>query len=126
MSEKNVELFERGVEAWNRGDFDAWIQRFDPELEWHALLKVFRGHDGARQAWDSFRADVKLTVRFDDIRDLGESVLALGEAYAVGQRTGLNLKAELAQLATFRADRIVGFRDFASHAEALEATGLEP
>ena len=125
MSENNVELFERGVEAWNRGDFDEWIQQFDPELEWHGLLEVFRGHDGARKAWDSFRADVKLTVRFDDIRDLGESVLALGEAYAVGQRTGLNLNAELAQLATFRDGRIVSFRDFASHAEALEATGLE-
>ena len=126
MSEENVELFNRGVEAWNRGDFDAWIQQFDPEVEWHALLEVFRGHEGARRAWDSFRADVKLKVRFDEIRDLGESVLALGEANAVGQRTGLHLNAELAQLATFRGGRIVSFSDFASHAEALEAAGLEP
>jgi ketosteroid isomerase-like protein len=124
MSE-NVELFERGVEAWNRGDFDAWIQRFDPDFEWQALLEVYRGHEGARRAWDSFRADVELRVRFDDVRDLGESVLAIGEANAIGQRTGLHLTAELAQLVTFRDGRIVSCRDFASHAEALEATGLE-
>src|SRR5690349_21647878 len=125
MSE-NVELFERGVEAWNRGDFDAWIQQFDPDVEWQGLIDVFRGHEGARRAWDSLRADVQLKVRFDDVRDLGESMLALGEARAIGQRSGLHLTAEIAQLARFRDGRIVTLRDFARHAEALEATGLEP
>jgi ketosteroid isomerase-like protein len=125
MSEENVELFERGVEAWNRGDFEAWIQQFDSGVEWQGLIEVFRGHDGARRAWDILRADVELTVRFDDIRDLGESALALGEARAIGQRSGLHLRAELAQLAQFRDGRIVALRDFAEHAEALAATGLD-
>src|ERR1700709_1944393 len=84
MSEANVENFKGGVEAWNRDDFDAWIDRFDPEAEWFALMEVFRGQAGARQAWESFKGDMQLTVRFDDIRDLGESVLALGEIKAVG------------------------------------------
>jgi hypothetical protein len=30
MSEENVEVFKRGVVAWNRDDFDAWIDQFDP------------------------------------------------------------------------------------------------
>ena len=54
MSQENVEIFVLGTEAWNRDDFDAWIDLFDPEVEWFALMEVFRGHTGARQAWESF------------------------------------------------------------------------
>jgi hypothetical protein len=36
----------------------------------------------------------------------------------------LNLTAEIAQLATYRRGKVVTFRDFPSHAEALEAAGL--
>jgi ketosteroid isomerase-like protein len=119
VSEQNVQLFARGVEAWNRADFDAWIAQFDPEAQWRALLEVYRGRDGLRKAWDVIRADVEVKLRFDDVRDLGGCVLALGEATAIGQRTGLHLRAEIAQLVEFRNGRIVGISDFASHAEAL-------
>ena len=63
-----MEIVQRGVDAWNRDDFDAWVELYDPGLEWFALLEVFRGHAGARQAWESFKSNVHLTVRFDDIR----------------------------------------------------------
>ena len=123
MSRENVETFKRGVEAWNRDDFDAWAEHFAPEVEWSALMEVFRGHAGARQAWESFKRDVSLTLRFDDIRDLGESVLALGEITGTGRTTGLDV-SELAQLLTFRDGKVVRVCDFPSHAEALEAVGL--
>ena len=124
MSQENVEAFKRGVEAWNRDDYDAWIDQFDPELEWFALMEVFRGHAGAQQAWESFKGDVQLTVRFDDIRDLGESILALGEMETTGRTTRVNLTGELALWLTYRDGRVVRSRDFRSHAEALEAVGL--
>ena len=124
MSQENVESFKRGVEAWNRDDFDAWIDLFDPEVEWFTLMEVFRGHAGARQAWESFKGNAQLTVRFDDVRDLGESVLALGEMKITGQTTRLNFTGELAQLQTYRGGKVVSSRDFRSHAEALEAAGV--
>src|ERR1700730_17281870 len=124
MSQENVEGFKRGVEAWNSNDFDAWIDVFDSEFEWSALMEVFRGHAGARQAWKSFKGDMQLRVRFDDVRDLGESVLALGEIIATGRTTRLNVGGEVAQLATFRDVKVIRFSDFPSHAEALEAVGL--
>jgi ketosteroid isomerase-like protein len=47
MSQENVEIFKRAVETWNRDDFEAWIDLFDPEFEWHASeiaqLLTFRG-----------------------------------------------------------------------------------
>ncbi len=125
MSQENVETFRRNVEAWNHDDFDAWIENFDPEVRWTALLEEFRGHAGIRQAWQSFKVDAELKSRFDDIRDLGDSVLALGELTGTGRTTGMDLIGEIAQLATFRDGKIVSFDDFASHAEALKATGLQ-
>jgi ketosteroid isomerase-like protein len=124
MSQENIESFKRGVKAWNEDDFDAWIDQFDRAFEWFALMEVFRGHAGLRQAWESFKGDMKLTVRFDDIRDLGESVLALGEMKGTGQTTGLDFTGELAQLTTYRGGKAVSSRDFRSHAEALKAAGL--
>ena len=124
MSQENVESFKRGVGAWNRDDFDAWIDEFDPEVEWFALMEVFRGHAGARQAWESFKGDMQLTVRFDGIRDLRGSVLALGELKTTGETTRLNFTGELAQLLTYRGGKVVSARDFRSHAKALEAAGL--
>ena len=124
MSQENVENFKRAIAAWNADDFDAWIDLFDPDVEWSALTEMFRGHAGARHAWQSFKGDMQLRVRFDDVRDLGESVLALGELIGMGRTTGLNLSREIAQLAAFRDGKIVSSRDFPSHAEGLEAAGL--
>ena len=124
MSEGNAEKFRQGFEAWNRDDFGGWIDQFDPAVEWFALMEVFRGHAGARRAWESFKGDMQVTVRFDDIRDLGESVLALGEMKTTGQTTRLNFTGELAQLVTYRGGKVVRWRSFRSHAEGLEAAGL--
>jgi hypothetical protein len=124
MSQENVESFKQGVEAWNRDDFDVWIDRFDSEVEWFALMEVFRGHSGLRRAWESFKGDMQLTVRFDEIRDLGDSVLALGEMDTVGRTTHIYFKAELAQLAVYRGGKVISSRDFRSHAEALRSAGL--
>ena len=124
MTQENVDRFKRCVEAWNRDDFDAWIDDFDPDVEWFTLLEEYRGHAGARKAWESLKGTMQIRARFDDIRDLGESVLALGEMEGTGQATRLNFTDENAQLVTYRGGKIVNTRDFRSHAEALEAAGL--
>jgi len=124
MSQENVEVVRAGTDAWNRDDFDAWIGLYDTAVEWTALMEVYRGHAGARQAWESFKADMQLTVRYDDLRDLGDSVLALGELEGTGHTTELTFTNEIAQLFTFRDGKIVKVHDFPSHDEALEAAGL--
>jgi ketosteroid isomerase-like protein len=124
MSQENVEAYKRTIEAWNRDDYDTWIDQFDPEFEWLALMEVFHGHAGARQAWESFKADIHLKVRLDDVRDLGNSVLALGELEGTGATTQLNVASEWSQLVTYRGGKIIRYRDFPSRAEALEAAGL--
>ena len=39
---------------------------------------------------------MRLTVRIDDVRDLGERVLALGRLEGIGHTTGLPVGGELA------------------------------
>ena len=121
----NVETLDGWVEAWNHDDFDTWIDALDPEVEWFTLVEVYRGHAGARDAWESLKGVQRPRVRIGEFRDLGDSVLTLGEVVTVGQATRLSFSGEFAQFAQFRNGRIANVRDFASHAEALDAAGLE-
>ena len=134
MSEENVEIFKRAVETWNRDDFDAWIDLFDlsssgtrpSSVPLKAPTGVFRGLVGAREVWESYKGEAfqQLEARYDEFRDLGESVLAIGEIEIIGQASQLEVTSEIAQLLTFRGGKIASSRDFMSHAEALEAAGL--
>jgi ketosteroid isomerase-like protein len=134
MSQENVETVQRAVEAWNADDLDAFLAGLDADLEWHPSIEpglegratIFRGHDGARRAWREYRGEAweRATPRPQELRDLGESVLALGQMDLIARATGIEFSQELGQIYEFRGGKIVRVRDFLTHAEALEAAGL--
>jgi ketosteroid isomerase-like protein len=134
MSQENVETVQRAVEAWNADDLDAYLAELDPDLAWHPSIEpglegkttVYRGHDGARKGWREYRGEAweSLTARPQEIRDLGESVLILGQIGLIARTTGIEFTQEVGQLLEFRGGKIVRVRDFLTHAEALEAAGL--
>ena len=74
MSQENVETVRRALAAWNADNLDAFLAELDPEVEWHPSIEpalegretVYRGHDGARRAWDEYRGEAwgGLKVRF--------------------------------------------------------------
>ena len=39
MSQENVEAVKRGVAAYNRGDYEALLAEFDPDVEWHGAFR---------------------------------------------------------------------------------------
>jgi ketosteroid isomerase-like protein len=134
MSREDGETVRRAYEAWNVDDLDAFLAELDPEVEWHPSIEpaleggktTFRGLDGARKAWDDYRGGAweRLTMRIQEIRDLGESVLVLGHLDLTARTTGLEFHEEVGSLMTFRGGKIVRSQDYLSHAEALEAAGL--
>jgi ketosteroid isomerase-like protein len=134
MSKENVETVERLVEAWNADDLDAFLAELDADVEWHPSLEpglegkatVFRGHDGARRGGREYRGEAweRLTSRPQEIRDLGESVLALGHIELTARTTGIEFTQEIGQLVDFQGGKIIRVRDFLAHADALEAAGL--
>ncbi len=134
MSQENVETVKCAVDAWNADDLDAFLAELDAEVEWHPAIEpgldgkasIYRGPDGARTIWRQDRGEAweRLTNRPQELRDLGESVLALGHMDLTARATGIGFSQELGEVFDLRAGKIVRIRDFLTHVEALEAVGL--
>jgi ketosteroid isomerase-like protein len=80
MSQENVEIIRRGIDAWNRDDIDEWLTGFAPEAEWHTTGRfadegVYRGRAGLERFWSELREDLEeLSVSATDIRGSGDKV----------------------------------------------------
>jgi ketosteroid isomerase-like protein len=134
MSQENVETVQRAIEAWNADELDAFLAELAADVVWNPAIEpglegkptTYRGHDGARRIWTQDRGDAweRLTNRPQELRDLGESVLALGHIDLTARTTGIQFSQEVGEVFDLRAGKIVRIRDFLTHAEALEAVGL--
>jgi uncharacterized protein len=132
MSQENVEVFRRGIDALERGDFDAALveELIDPDIVFEPLRApvsgTYRGHDGIRQ----FFADTAESFdvfRFDhsEIRDLGDRVLATGTLHIRARQGGIETDVPTAGIATYRDGRLIHWKDFGDRRRALEAAGLQ-
>jgi ketosteroid isomerase-like protein len=131
MSQENVELFKRGVEAANRFDVDGLLETLDPEVEWHTAVvdllagAVFRGHEAVRRVFQDFDgAFAEYHSEFWDVRDLGDRVLAIGQLRIVGKEGGNPVESPFAYLVRFRNGKAIWVKAFTDPKEALEAAGL--
>ena len=134
MSQENVEAVRRTIDAWNADDLDAFLAELDGDVEWQPAIEpglegragIYRGHHGAQMVWRENRGGAweRLTNRPQELRDLGESVLALGHIDLTARATGIEFSQEVGEVFDLRAGKIVRIRDFLTHAEALEAAGL--
>jgi len=129
MSRENVDRFVEATRALNRGDIEAWLGAFDAEVVFEPQVAemdgTYVGHAGIR-AFITNIGDVyeRFEVRFHDVRDLGERVLALGSAITIGKGSGIEQETPLAIEASFRGGRITHFKDYGDKVRALEAVGL--
>lgn len=120
MSQENVDLFLKTIDAWNRDDVEAYVEAVHPEGEFHpgaSLVQggVVLGRDGVREWWADVHATFEvLTTDFKDVRDLGDAVLALGRTH--GRSTsGVPVDAEYATLVRVRDGLVIWTQAFASH-----------
>ena len=130
MSRENVETVRRGWEAFNRGD-PAFLADFadDAEFEEDSAFPeaaVFRGRDAIVAYIAGFQEQMR-DHRFEveEVRDLGDRVLALLHETARGASSGIDVDQRPAFLFQFRDGRIVRMRAYLDRAEALRVTGLE-
>jgi ketosteroid isomerase-like protein len=49
MSQENVERVRSSLDAWNRGDVDAWLRSAHPEIEWFS--EVARRLEGSETVY---------------------------------------------------------------------------
>jgi ketosteroid isomerase-like protein len=130
MSEENVELFQRALEGYNRRDIEAMLEIWHPEAEWYPFTAqvegddAYHGREGLKQWWANVDATFEeLDASIEEIRDLGDAVLALGRLRAQF-RSGVILDTEIGWLTRYRDGLAVWGRAYQSHVEALEAAGL--
>jgi ketosteroid isomerase-like protein len=134
MSQENVEVVRRQLEAWQRDDFDAFLANAHPEIEWHAVLQrllegpgsVYRGHEGVRQLWQTYRTEIDgFQVEADEIRDAGDDrVVFLGRIRFRGVASGAEVESPFSMVITVRDGKMFHSVDYLSREEALKAVGL--
>jgi ketosteroid isomerase-like protein len=129
MSEENVEVVRAFIAAYNRRDFDAAVEAFDPEVEWvlpeRQSADSCRGPDAVIRFWEG------IDNTFDDLQLRPQEHIDAGNVIATRLRhygrakSGVEIDTELYhQVATFRGGRMVRIEYFASWPEALEAAGV--
>ena len=126
MSQQNVELHRRALDAYNARDIEAFIAIADPNIEYHSRFAeihgVHRGHDGLRKlrselddAWGEERR-----VEPEAYFDLGEQTLAFHVIRVRGQRSGAEVAMPSASLMRWRDGRCVYAKLYANREDALK------
>jgi ketosteroid isomerase-like protein len=130
VSQENVEIVMAWQAAWNRTDWDAIEQCFAADCEVYApegflesgpfkgWLSVRREFERLKESWESERVEV------DELRDLGERVLARWRWVTVGKRSGVASEVEVTTVSSLREGKIIRVDYFLDRTEALEAVGL--
>jgi ketosteroid isomerase-like protein len=129
MAEENLALMRRAFEAFGAQDVEGFVGCMHPEVVFEPHLALvegkYRGHDGIRQ----FMADGSDVMELrqtdvDEVRDLGDRVLALGTFHIRGRGSGAEDATPFALLGKIRDGRFVHLKDYGDHALGLEAAGL--
>jgi ketosteroid isomerase-like protein len=131
MSQENVEIVGRLVEAWNRRDLEAILAVFDPDCEVVFRPEVpepgpFKGHAELREwtenfltAWESHHAEVVELIEAKD-----NTVVAMLHLVMRGSGSGIEMDETDAHVFTLRDDKVTRWMNFTERKKALEAAGL--
>lgn len=131
MSQANVEIVKRAIDAFNRRDLDAFMECVTPDIEYYPSLvgtvegRSFKGREGmdryfedVRDSWEDFR------IVADEYRDLGDRVLWLGRMEGRGRGSGVPVDTPYWAISDFWDDKVLCIRTYLDQAEALRAAGL--
>ncbi len=132
MSRENMELVRRSWEAFNRQDLDAWFADIDPDVcvyprpDEPGVKQVYRGHDGLMaylanwlSQWDRYEAEPL------ELIDAADRVLVVARERGRLEQQGIEVEQHFDHSFTISAGKIIEWRMYDSHAEALEDLGLE-
>jgi ketosteroid isomerase-like protein len=129
MSQENVELHYRSIDAVNRRDLDAFLTLMDDDVE--AVSRIvaveggLHGHDGIRQWWHNWLEafpDYKLEVV--EMRHQGDVTIATFEAVGHGAGSELPFEDNAWLACRWRRGKCIWWQVFRAEAEALETAGL--
>jgi len=128
VSQENVELVRRLLEACNRRDWDAMLETGAPEIEIVTLMTgTHRGHAGWRRLVEEMAEEVS-GFQFvpEDFIDVGQDrVVAVTHWVGTGLTSGIAVPdTTIGLVYTIRDGLVVRQESFRSKADALNAVGL--
>jgi ketosteroid isomerase-like protein len=132
MSEENVEIVRRAIDAYNRRDVDGMLEDWAPDavLDWSNARSfdagVYRGHgeirafvEGFLAAWDEARFEI-----VGGPVEVKDGLLVTENVAHLRGRDGIEVQARSVWLITIRDGEQVSLTLYQTKQEALEATGL--
>jgi ketosteroid isomerase-like protein len=130
VSEENVEMVRRWIEAQNRDDLDAWLSGFAPDAEWHTSGRfadrgVYRGREGLVRYWSELQQDIEeLSTSVSEIRASGDKVFVAATLTGRGRLSKAGFEERAWLVATCCAEGVERVEAYLDPDEALEAAGL--
>jgi ketosteroid isomerase-like protein len=139
MSQANVEIVKRGIDAANQSDLLVgrsdplpWLREFcDPDVEWDFSQRgvdpeVYHGYQGwlriAEQFGDAWQ---ELRMEPEEIIDAGDRVVLFAHNTGLA-KSGIKLGVRVGHVLTFRDSKLVRWQYFGEdRAACLRAVGLE-
>jgi ketosteroid isomerase-like protein len=129
MSQENVEIVRRWLDAYNRRDFEGVIGLTDRDCEFQsrfvAIESAFRGNEGVyayfRTLDDAYE---HFQLVMSEFIDAEAAVLAAGRAEWRGKASGAQADTRLLIAFWLRAAKVLRTESFTDRAEALKAVGL--
>jgi ketosteroid isomerase-like protein len=130
MSEENVQVARRMIDAWNRGEIDEWANGLHEEVVWVPLAEnpqtePIQGIEAVRafvldwiEPWDEYTAEIFRIV------DRGDWVV-VGARHDAKHASGAEIRMDMYVAAAIRDGKGIVFRWFTDEAEALRAAGIE-
>jgi ketosteroid isomerase-like protein len=131
VSEENVEIVRRSIDAYNRRDFEAVraINHPDVEVDWSASrgleAGVYRGWEEVMSFYRRFLDVFEVTIEPERFIEAGDSVVVPNTSHNRG-RDGIKTVARSALVFEVRGGRIARMCLFQETREALESVGLSP
>jgi ketosteroid isomerase-like protein len=133
MSEENVALARKAIDAFNRGDFDTWLAFLSPDVVWEALEGVtaigelYRGRAGVRE-WTELmleNAEQGVHIEIEQMADLGDDRVFIAVVLTARRRgSGVPFEYRTWQIVWFGDGLITRRQAFWTRAEALRTAGL--
>jgi ketosteroid isomerase-like protein len=131
MSQENVEIMRRCLEAFAEGNLEHVFAASDPGIElevsdaYFDAPRTYRGHEGMRELFAA-QAEVFDPFRLEpeEFLDAGDRVVVIARAGGLARESGVEVVGRFGHLWTVQGGKIVAFKEFKDPDEALEAAGL--
>jgi ketosteroid isomerase-like protein len=132
MSQENIELVQSALDAWNRGEFEAFADQVAEDVAWLEVSGRPEGEPSERlgrdrlqqsleslfEAWESYRVEIEW------ISEVEDRVVAVVREVARGRASGVEIDGRWGYLITVENGQLVRIEAYRDAALALRMAGV--